>query len=209
MEIRSSDLNNAEMYKLLTGVVVPRPIAWITTMSEAGVVNLAPFSAFTYVCSRPPMLGFNCGQRTPGVRKDTARNIFANREYVVHVVDNSLLHVMHESSEEHPPEVSEPDLLGLEYIPSVHVKVPRLVAPRVAMECRFHDSMRLGERAEFIVGEVVLFHVRDDIIVNGKIETEKLDPVARLGGPRYATLGPVQTLRVIEQSAQKTPNRTA
>ena len=204
MRIQSEDLNDLQAYKLLTGVVVPRPIAWITTISAQGVVNLAPFSAFTYVCSQPPMLGFNCGLRN-GVRKDTARNIFASREFVVHVVDGSLLEVMHESSAEHPPEISEPDVLGLEYVASERVSVPRLTAPRVAMECRFHDSMTFGQnRAEFIVGEVLLFHVDDELIANGKIETAKLDPVCRLGGPRYASLGPIQTLRVIEQKGQKT-----
>lgn len=204
MRIHSADLTALQSYKLLTGVVVPRPIAWITTRSDDGVVNLAPFSAFTYVCAKPPMLGFSCGLRD-GRRKDTARNIFANGEFVVHVVDASLMEAMHESSAEHPPEVSEADLLGLEYVAGERVSVPRLRAPGVAMECRFHDSMTLGEtRSEFIVGEVLLFHVRDDLIQNGKIETTRLDPVCRLGGPNYALLGPIKTMRNIELTAQKT-----
>jgi flavin reductase (DIM6/NTAB) family NADH-FMN oxidoreductase RutF len=203
MQIPATDLNALQSYKLLTGVVVPRPIAWITTKSPEGVVNLAPFSAFTYVCAKPPMIGFSCGRKN-GKRKDTANNIFASKEFVVHVVDASLLEVMHESSAEHPPEISEPDLLGLEYIPSERVAVPRLTAPGVAMECRFHQSMNLGETgAEFIVGEILLFHVRDDLISNGKIESARLNPVCRLGGPNYALLGQIRTLRTIEQSAQK------
>jgi len=204
MQIAATDLDALQSYKLLTGVVVPRPIAWITTRSNEGVVNLAPFSAFTYICAKPPMIGFSCGRKN-GKRKDTANNIFANREFVVHVVDASLLDVMHESSAEHPPEVSEPDLLGLSYIPSERVDVPRLTAPGVALECRFHDSMTLGETgAEFIVGEVLLFHVRDDLICNGKIATATLNPVCRLGGPNYALLGPIKTLRTIAQTPQKT-----
>ncbi len=197
MRILGSDLDPSQAYRLLTGVVVPRPIAWVTTRSADGVLNLAPFSTFTYVSTKPPMVGFNAGRRA-GRRKDTANNIFATGEFVVHVVDESLLEPMHESSCEHPPEVSEPQLLGLEYTASDLVAVPRLVAPRIALECRLHQAIAFGQTgAEFLVGEVLAFHVRDDLVTDGKIDSTALNPVCRLAGPRYATLGPVRTLRVI------------
>ncbi len=203
MKILGADLDAPQGYKLLTGVVVPRPIAWVTTCSPEGVVNLAPFSAFTYVSTKPPMIGFNAGRKA-GRRKDTANNILATGEFVVHVVDESLLDAMHESSVEHPPEVSEPELLGLAWTASERVAVPRLVAPRVAMECRFHSATPFGDTgAEFVVGEVLVFHVRDGLIADGKIDSAQLNPVCRLAGPTYATLGRITTLRTISQTPQK------
>ncbi|WP_332815987.1 flavin reductase family protein [Ramlibacter sp.] len=202
MKILGADLDAPQAYRLLTGVVVPRPIAWVTSRSPEGVVNLAPFSAFTYVSTRPPMVGFNAGRRA-GRRKDTANNILATGEFVVHVVDESLLGPMHESSAEHPAEVSEAELLGLSWTASERVAVPRLVAPRVAMECRFHSATPYGDTgAEFVVGEVLVFHVGDGFIADGKIDSAKLNPVCRLAGPNYATLGRITTLRPIAQTPQ-------
>lgn len=203
MKILGADLAAPQAYKLLTGVVVPRPIAWVTTRSRDGVLNLAPFSTFTYVSTKPPMIGFNAGRKA-GRRKDTAHNILTTGEFVVHVVDASLLAPMHESSVEHPPEVSEADVLGLEWVASECIAVPRLVAPRVAMECRFHSATPYGDTgSEFLVGEVLMFHVRDGYLVDGKIDSLKLDPVCRLAGPNYASLGCVTTMRAIAQTPQK------
>lgn len=198
MKILGGDLAAAQSYRLLTGVVVPRPIAWITTRSASGVLNLAPFSAFTYVSTKPPMLGFNAGRRE-GRRKDTANNILATKEFVVHVVDERLLGRMHQSSVAHGPAISEVELLGLDWTASDRVSVPRLLAPRVAMECRLHSVTAYGDTgSEFIVGEVVVFHVEDQLIEDGKIATARLGPVCRLAGPRYATLGPEITMQTIE-----------
>jgi flavin reductase (DIM6/NTAB) family NADH-FMN oxidoreductase RutF len=202
MKILSEDLAAPQAYRLLTGVVVPRPIAWVTTLSADGLLNLAPFSTFTYVSTKPPMVGFNAGRKA-GVRKDTANNIVACGEFVVHVVDESLLGPMHESSVEHPPAVSEVELLGLAWVESERVAVPRLQAPRVAMECRLHSVTPYGDTgAEFIVGEVLVFHVNDSFIGDGKIDTARLNPVCRLGGPNYATLGHITTMRTIAQTPQ-------
>jgi flavin reductase (DIM6/NTAB) family NADH-FMN oxidoreductase RutF len=202
MKILGAHLDAPQAYKLLTGVVVPRPIAWVTTRSLQGVVNLAPFSTFTYVSTKPPMIGFNAG-RKGGQRKDTANNILDTREFVVHVVDGSLLEPMHESSVEHPPDVSEAELLGLEWTACERIAVPRLVAPRVAMECRFHSATPYGDTgSEFLVGEVLVFHIRDGLVEDGKIDSAKLDPVCRLAGPNYATLGRITSMRVIAHTPQ-------
>jgi flavin reductase (DIM6/NTAB) family NADH-FMN oxidoreductase RutF len=193
MRILASDLDSQQTYKLLTGVIVPRPIAWICSQSDAGVLNLAPFSAFTFVSNEPPMIGVNIDLRA-GTMKDTASNILARREYVVHIADEALLPQLHQSAEEHPPHVSEVQVLGLETVASDFIAVPRLSAPPVAMECRLHQSIRFGSTgSQFMVGEVVAFHVRDGLADSFKIDSVALNPVCRLGGPNYATLGRVVT----------------
>jgi flavin reductase (DIM6/NTAB) family NADH-FMN oxidoreductase RutF len=171
-------------------------------MSGSGVVNLAPFSAFTFVSPKPPMLAISVGRKA-GIYKDTAHNILNNEEYVVHIADSTLMTAVHESSTEHPPDVSEVEELALETLPSERVKVPRLAAAPIAMECRFRQCLEFGEtRSRLIVGEVLVFHVRDGLLQNGKIETEALDPIARIGGPRYARLGEIFTLKPVFQTSK-------
>lgn len=202
MIVNAHELDAEQTYKLLTGVVVPRPIAWITTRSAAGVVNLAPFSAFTFVSTKPPLLGVNIGRKA-GVRKDTAVNILAQGEFVVHIAHAPLVEPLHASAVEHPPEVSEVDLLGLQTSPSTHLKVPRLQAAPVAMECRFHSATPFGDAgAEFFVGEVLCWHVRDGLLTQGKVDSFELDPLCRLGGPWYATLGERLHQQPVAQTAK-------
>lgn len=199
-EIDPKTLAAEEAYKLLTGIVVPRPVAWVTTLSVTGSVNLAPFSAFTFVSPKPPMLAISVGRRA-GVFKDTARNILASEEYVVHIADQSLIEPMHLSSIEHPPHISEVEELDLATTPSMRVKPPRLAAAPIAMECRLRHCIEFGEtRSRLLVGEVVLFHFRDGLVKGGKIDTKELDPVCRLGGPRYATLGDIVTMQAVAQT---------
>lgn len=202
MRIDPAYLDAETAYRLITGVVVPRPIAWVTSLSGSGVLNLAPFSAFTFVSPKPPMLAISVG-RKGGTYKDTAQNILNNEEYVVHIADSSLMTAVHESSTEHPPDVSEVEELRLSTLPGERVKVPRLVAAPIAMECRFRQCLEFGEtRSRLIVGEVLVFHLRDGLLNNGKIETEALDPIARIAGPRYAKLGEIVTLKPVFQTSK-------
>ncbi len=202
MLIDPADLAAEQAYRLLTGIVVPRPIAWVTSLSRGGKVNLAPFSAFTFVSPKPPMLAISIGRKA-GIYKDTARNILAREQYVVHIADSSQLMAVHESSVEHPPEVSEVEELGLATVASQKIDVPRLRDAPIAMECRFRQCLEFGEtRSRLIVGEVLAFHVRDGLVVNGKIETEALDPIARIAGPRYARLGEIVTLKPVFQTSK-------
>lgn len=204
MHVDPRSLSADESYKLLTGVVVPRPIAWVTTLAPNGGVNLAPFSTFTFVSPKPPMLAFSVGQRG-GIYKDTARNILLNEDYVVHIADRPLIGAVHESAVEHPPEVSEVELQNLATEPSLHVRPPRIAAAPIAMECRLRQCLEFGEtRSRLIVGEVVAFHFRDGLMQGGKIDTKVLDPIGRLAGPNYATLGDVVTMRPIAQSVKTT-----
>jgi len=202
MRIDPAYLDAETAYRLITGVVVPRPIAWVTSLSSSGVLNLAPFSAFMFVSPKPPMLAISVG-RKGAIYKDTAQNILNNEEYVVHIADSSLMTAVHESSTEHPPDVSEVEELRLSTLPGERIKVPRLAAAPIAMECRFRQCLEFGEtRSRLIVGEVLVFHIRDGLLQNGKIETEALDPIARIAGPRYAKLGEIVTLKPVFQTSK-------
>jgi len=202
MRIDPAYLDPETAYRLITGVVVPRPIAWVTSLSATGVLNLAPFSAFMFVAPKPPMLAISVG-RKGNIYKDTAQNILNNEQYVVHIADSSLMNAVHESSTEHPPDVSEVDELGLATLPGERIKVPRLAAAPIAMECRFRQCLEFGEtRSRLIVGEVLVFHIRDGLLQNGKIETRALDPIARIAGPRYAKLGEIITLKPVFQTSK-------
>ena len=125
MDLSADSLGPEAIYKLITGIVVPRPIAWVTTLSPGGRVNLAPFSAFTFVSNKPPMIGINVGRKA-GQRKDTGHNIHATGEFVVNIADETMIEPLHLSSIEYAPEVSEVETLGLEVAPSTAVRTPRL-----------------------------------------------------------------------------------
>ena len=202
MEFAASTLDPEATYKLLTGIVVPRPIAWVTTLSPNGGVNLAPFSAFTFVSNKPPMLGINVGRKA-GVMKDTGNNIHATGEFVVNIPDDSMIEPVHLSAVEHPPEVSEAELLGLAVAPSKAVRTPRLLLAPISMECVLHRAIAFGDTgSEFFVGEVLEFHIRDDLYVSGKIDTARLHPICRIGGPNYAKLGEIVSMQPISQTAK-------
>ena len=202
MDIHAATLDPETAYKLITGIVVPRPIAWVTTLGEAGQVNLAPFSAFTFVSNKPVMIGINVGRKA-GRFKDTGHNILRTGEFVAHIADDSLIEAVHHSAIEYPPEVSEVEKIGLATRPSESVKVPRLEVAPIAMECRFHQAVAFGDTgSQFMVGEVLVFHIRDDIYGNGRIDTGKLRPICRIAGPRYAKLGEIVTMAPIAQTAK-------
>lgn len=194
MEIDPETLDAPSIYKLLTGIVVPRPIAWVTSVSSSGVVNAAPFSAFTWVSTEPAMLGFSCGLRA-GTPKHTSRNIAAAGHYVVNIGNQSLVEKLHLSAMEYPEDVSEVAELGLATHPGVRVATPRIADVPVAMECVLDRILEFGQaRAQFIIGRVVHIHIREGLCNNGKIDTVALEPIARLGGPNYGTLGEIITL---------------
>ncbi len=187
----ASLLDTEAAYGLLIGCVVPRPIAWITTVNAAGKVNAAPFSSFNYVAHSPPMLAVNIGSRG-GELKDTARNIVDTREFVVNAATEALLDVMHRSSAEYPPEVSETEALGIALEPSRFVRPPRIAASPIQMECRLERAIPLGRGLNTLyIGEIVAFHLSPDIFDGRRVDSAKMRPVARLGGPYYAALGEI------------------
>jgi flavin reductase (DIM6/NTAB) family NADH-FMN oxidoreductase RutF len=189
--VDSCNLSAEAAYKLLVGSIVPRPIAWVSTLSETGVVNLAPFSGFTFVSYRPPTLALSLGSRD-GKQKDTARNIKRSGEFVVNICDDSLMQQVHQSSFEYPDDVSEAAVLGIDLIPSSKIAVPRVAICPINLECRLYRSLKIGDPPTLlVVGEVVTFHVRTDLLRDGKIDTAKLRPLARLGGPLYSKGGEI------------------
>lgn len=194
MFIDASHLDPAATYRLLVGSVVPRPIAWVTSGKPPKPTNLAPFSSFAWVSQHPAMLGFTINTRQTG-RKDTTRNIEEDGEYVVNIANEDMLLDVHASSEWLPPEQSEIESLGLTTTPSSIIGVPRLGGAPISMECVHERTIRFSETGgEFVVGRVVAWHIDDDIMVDGRIDTEKLRPLGRLAGPRYTNLGHVTEL---------------
>jgi flavin reductase (DIM6/NTAB) family NADH-FMN oxidoreductase RutF len=146
------------------------------------------------------MLGVNIGRKA-GARKDTAVNMLASREFVVNIGHRGQIAQIHESAAELPPEVSEAELLGVTTAPSQVVRVPRIADAPVAMECRLAQVIPFGDTgAEFYVGEVIRFHLRDGLRQNNRIDTLALDPVCRIGGPNYATLGEIVSMRPVAQT---------
>lgn len=200
MDIEAASLGPQQVYKLITGIVVPRPIAWVTTLTAQGGVNLAPFSAFTFVSQKPPMVGINVGRKA-GRRKDTAVNIHAMQEFVVNIADEGMIEPVHLSAVEHEPEVSEVAVLGLLTEPSRVLRTPRLAAAPISLECRLHRVVEFGDTgSEFMVGEIVVFHIRDGLYANGKIDTAQLRPICRIGGPNYAKLGEIVSMKPVAQT---------
>ena len=184
MNIPADSLDNAERYALLTSAVVPRPIAWVTSEDDTGVLNAAPFSYFNVFDATPPILGIGVGKRREGEEKDTLANIRAKGEFVVHIVNEALAEMMVETSIPFPSDEGEVGALNLETSPSEIVKVPRLKDVPVAMECRTHQLVELGT-STLVLGEVVSFHVQEELLEEGKIDPRKLRAIGRLGGSFY------------------------
>ncbi|BCJ85819.1 flavin reductase family protein [Effusibacillus dendaii] len=193
MQKDAKDLSAIEIYKLLIGLVTPRPIAFVTTLSENGIVNAAPFSFYNVVCSDPPMLAVSVARKDDGSSKDTSRNIRRTGEFVVHTAEESLIEKINHTSCPYPSSISEVERAGLTTVPGKLVKVPRVAECRVAMECKLVQIVELGNGpdSDLIIGEVVHFAVDDEVVNNGRVDVEKLAPVARLAGSNYSKLGSV------------------
>jgi flavin reductase (DIM6/NTAB) family NADH-FMN oxidoreductase RutF len=175
-------------YKLMTAIVVPRPIAWVTTLSAAGVVNLAPHSFYTVSCARPPILQF-----TSVGRKDTLRNALETGEFVVNLAYGPLLHAVNDSSAAFAADESEPARLGITMARSEVVKPPRVADSPAAVECRLHSTHELGD-STIVLGDVVAFSVADEILVDGHPEFARLDPLSRLGKDEWGVRTQVTSL---------------
>lgn len=170
-------------YKLLIGSVVPRPIAWTSTVSEEGVHNLAPYSFFTVASRDPAMLCMSIGERGDehGPEKDTLRNVEETGEFVVNIVSVALSNTMFESSKSYPPEADEFEKAGLTPAPCEVVSAPRVGEAAVSMECVLDRVIPLGSD-HLVIGRMVRFHVRDELYGDGRIDVSRLDPLGRLAG---------------------------
>jgi flavin reductase (DIM6/NTAB) family NADH-FMN oxidoreductase RutF len=187
-ELDPATVDPAEIYSLLVGVVVPRPIAFVSSLSDRGVANLAPFSFFNAGGAHPPSLVFSTVTSGAGRDKDTLNNVRATREYVVHIVPWGLRERMNQASADYAPEVDEFVEAGFTKVASKRVKPWRVAECPVAMECRLFQIVEHGAgplRANYVIGEVVYMHVLESLFVNGRIDPVALDAIGRLGGPMY------------------------
>jgi flavin reductase (DIM6/NTAB) family NADH-FMN oxidoreductase RutF len=179
-----------DVYKLMIGAIVPRPIAFVSTLSADGVPNLAPFSFFTGVSANPPVIAFSPMIRSSdGRKKDTLNNIEATREFVVNVVSEEFAEKMNMCSEEFPPEVDEFKISGLTPVPSDLVKPARVRESHINMECRLVEVVHVSPKplgGSIVLGEVVRFHVDEALIENFRIDPDKLRAFGRMGGNSYA-----------------------
>ena len=176
-------LDPRSRYKLLVGSVVPRPIAWTSTINSNGVCNLAPFSFFTVASRNPAMLCISVGPRVerPPDTKDTLNNIVQTEEFVINIVSLPLSNAMYESSRNHPPEADEFEKAGLTPAACEVVSAPRVEEAAVSMECVLDRVLELGTD-HLVIGKMVRYHVREELYEHGRIDVAKLQPLGRLAG---------------------------
>ncbi len=188
MRIDPAEKESVDLYRLMISVVVPRPIAWVSTKSAAGVLNAAPFSYFQALSSKPPMVMIAIGKKRGGAAKDTRQNIAETGEFVINIVSVPEGGRMVRTSNDYDADVSEFEEVGLTAVSSEVVTPPRIGESRVSMECKLDRIIEVGG-SSVCIGEVVLFHVKDEILApDGTVDPRKLEPLGRLGGNCYAPL---------------------
>ena len=195
MIVSPSDLSHSELYGILLNSVAPRPIAWVSTISAAGNINLAPFSFFNAVCVDPPLLAFAPGLRQPkqpegghGEAKDTLRNVRETKEFVVNIVTYELAEAMNLTSGEYDASVDEFELAKLTPQPSKVVRPPRVAESPISFECKLHQILDFSSRptsSSLVIGQVVSIHISDAHLKDGKLDRNSLDLIGRMGGIQY------------------------
>ncbi|MGA7291701.1 MAG: flavin reductase family protein [Terriglobales bacterium] len=195
MDVTPSELAHREFYNLLISAVVPRPIAWVSSLSASGQPNLAPFSFFNVVCATPPLLGFSpsmraprAGRTTAGEPKDTLRNIRATGEFVVNMVTFELAEAMNLTSGEYDASVDEFELAKIESAPSQIVRPRRVAGSPVSFECKLHQILDFNpgpDGSSLVIGEIISIHVNERHLKDGRIDRNSLDLIGRMGGMQY------------------------
>ena len=194
MILKPEDLSIKNNYKLIIGSILPRPIALVSTLSDDGVPNLAPFSFFTGLTSKPPMIGFAPALKGKEAnKKDTLSNIESSGEFVVNIVTEDISEQMNKTAFEFPPDVDEFEIAGFTAIDSEIVKPPRVKESPINLECKLYQVVYIGDgtagSGAFVIGEIVAYHIDDALYNDGRIDTALLKPVGRLAGQDYTTLG--------------------
>ena len=184
-----SEISPHERYKLLIGLVIPRPIAWISTRSANGVANCAPFSFFNVFSEDPPLCVIGINPRSDGALKHSLKNIRRTREFVVNLVDEASANAMHISSREFAEDESEFEKTGLTEAPAALVQHPRIAEAAACLECRLERLIEISGTRELVLGEILLIHARDGIIdpATKRISEERYRPIGRLFANRYCT----------------------
>ncbi|UUX34299.1 flavin reductase family protein [Fundicoccus culcitae] len=197
LSINPNDLSERENYKFLIGSIVPRPIALITTQSKEGVVNIAPFSFFNIVTSNPPILAVGF-QRKKGQLKDTARNIFDNKQAVIHIVDSFNVEDANQTAANLGIDESELEKTHFHLIPSTLVDVPAIKESQIRFEVSLYDSISIENNQEktsdLLLLKVLQYHINEAIYENGRINPSQLNPIARMAGHDYSELGRLFTI---------------
>ncbi|MDQ0971330.1 flavin reductase (DIM6/NTAB) family NADH-FMN oxidoreductase RutF [Neobacillus niacini] len=192
LSIDPAALSERENYKFLIGSIIPRPIAFVTTISKNDVLNGAPFSYFNIVSSNPPMISLSI-QRSSGSQKDTARNIIESKQFVVHIVDEQNVEKINKTAANLPPQESEIEAADLTPVKSVKISVPGVKEAKIRMECLLEHSLELGgletPGTDIIIGKVIQFYIESDIYQNGRIDPKALAAVSRMAGNYYAKIG--------------------
>ncbi len=192
MIIDCTDETSHDIYKVLLGCVVPRPIAWVSSQSLNGTLNLAPFSFFNVFSAEPPIVGLGIGMKTRKdsagqptvVLKDTLANIIDTEQFVINVVSFDLAERMNRSSGEYEPSVSEFEATGLTPAQSTKVKPPRVAEAKISMECKLFQRIELP-RSNIVLGEIVCIHIDDAVWHDDSIDVRSLQPIGRLSGTAY------------------------
>jgi len=199
MQFNPQDLEQSAIYKLLTGIVIPRPIGWISTISEDGIHNLAPFSYFNAVGDDPPHVMFSTVHSNIS-NKDTLNNVLKTKQFVVNMVTEDLVEQMNMTSQPIPANESEFELAGLTPIESILVLPPRVKECKITMECEMVHHYKLENSktggATIVIGKIVLFHIDKSVLLdNYKIDLETYKPIARLAGSNYSKLGDIFSIK--------------
>lgn len=199
MKIDPAKTSQKDVYKILTGSVIPRPIGWISSISEDGILNLAPFSFFNAVGEDPPHVMFST-VRSGNTNKDTLNNVLATKQFVVNMATEELVEAMNASSVNLPPEGNEFDFAGLTPAHSELVKPPRVKESPISFECELvHHYSLEGHQdggATIMIGRIVMFHVDESVLLDDhKINQETYRPIARLAGSNYAKLGEIFSIK--------------
>lgn len=188
-----------EIYKLLVGMIVPRPIGWISTVSESGIPNLAPYSFFNMVSSNPPIIGFSASITRDGRRKDSLINAEITKCFVHNVVTKNLAEKMNQTSQDFPYGVNEFEKVGLTALPSSRVKAVRVKEAAINLECEVRQIISFGDQpgnGQLVLGEVVAIHVNDESVLgpDGAVLSERLHAISRLGRADYLDFGKIFSL---------------
>jgi flavin reductase (DIM6/NTAB) family NADH-FMN oxidoreductase RutF len=188
VDVDPEAVGRREFYALLNSIVVPRPIAWVSSKSADGVLNLAPHSFFTVSCVQPPMVQF-----TSVGRKDSLNNVEATREFVVNFAAEPLYEQVNASATNFPPEVSEFEAVGVTTERSRTIAVPRVAESPVAIECTLHTTLELGD-CTLVIGRVRHIAIDETVLVGDHPEIQRLRPLARLGKDEWSTIGEVRSI---------------
>lgn len=193
-KLDTTDLEPSERARIIKSAVTPRPIAWISTISEGGDENLAPFSSYNYVSSSQPVVMFTIPVGDDREMKDTPRNAIDTQEFAVNVVTRSNAQHMDRTSASLPPNESEFDFADVDRGECDLISPPRVADAAVTMECELYDTIHVNDRL-VVFGEVVYFHLSDEVMTDGEIDMTKLDVIGRLGGPYYTNANRIELER--------------